>query len=143
MLKVGYRGIKETIGLIEKRNGDSDELQRIEKLQAFSSRVELIEDLKRTNVVSLSRTRVDSDANTSLEAEGEGCGTVGQLDSVFLVTLEGVDQKVLGLMCHELSKDVRGVLYQTKGAFGSETEVLTSENRSSAAMTFKAAFQPN
>lgn len=51
----------------------------------------------RTNVISLSRTRIDSDDDSSLEAEGKRRSSVRQLDRVFLISLERVYQKVLGL----------------------------------------------
>jgi hypothetical protein len=53
--------------------------------------------IERTNVVSLSRTRVDSNEDTMLETEGKCGGTVRELNCILLVSLEGVHQEVLSL----------------------------------------------
>lgn len=83
-----------------KTQSDEEERRSVEYAPSSGqTTVKVLKEMRRTNVVSLSGSRIDCNEHTTLETESEGGGTVSELDRVVLVTLECVHQKVLGL-CH-------------------------------------------
>lgn len=87
------RANKAQRGHLTKRNVEEGKVIFKRSIQLKRAMKEMIH----TNVVSLCGSRVDSDENAALEAEGKSGGTVRELDRIVLVTLERVYQKVLRL----------------------------------------------